>query len=265
MTIEAISKVGQMNTQTIKRIRQVYVGWKLWSPDIVQDHQYSVYEEEMLRAGLAPAARILEVGFGEGSFLDWAQKHGFTVFGLELDPQLVAAARARGHTVQEGEVRDAFGSYATKFDAVVLFDVLEHITIDGILALFDQLQLLLAPGGKIIARFPNGASPFGRAYQYGDATHVSVLTCSSISQIALAAGLRLVGQYNAARGTTSRSGGFRNSRLLRGAAFLLRDLIQAVLSRVYFGKDLPMDPNVTVILQKCTNDGEATVESITVE
>jgi 2-polyprenyl-3-methyl-5-hydroxy-6-metoxy-1,4-benzoquinol methylase len=164
-----------MNTQTLQRIRQVYVEWKSWSPHVLQDHQYSVYEEEISRANLPKAARILEVGFGEGSFLDWARDHGFAVTGIELDPELVAAARARGHSAHLGEIRSTIGGAGAEFDAVVLFDVLEHIAIDGILELLDQLLLLLAPGGMVIARFPNGASPFGRAYQYGDATHLSVL------------------------------------------------------------------------------------------
>ncbi len=239
-----------MNKQTLDRLISSYTKWKSWSLDVPPTYQYSVYSEEIARAKLPSSAHILEIGFGEGTFLDWARDQGFQCTGLEINPELVTAAQVRGHVVYQGNLGSAFPSDQGLFHAVVLFDVLEHICIEDILSLFDDLHRLLKPNGKIIARFPNGASPFGRAYQYGDATHVTVLSGNSIAQIGLAAGFDIIGQYNAARGTKSRAGGFRNNWFVRRTAFLLRDITQAILSRIYFGKNIPMDPNVTIILEK---------------
>lgn len=236
--------------QTLDRLISGYAEWKSWSPDAAPIPQFSIYSEEIARAKLLSGARILEIGFGEGTFLDWARDQGFLCSGLEINPELVESARARSHDVHRGTLHDAFPSGENIFDAVVLFDVLEHILLDDILLLFDDLRRLLRPDGKIIARFPNGASPFGRAYQYGDATHVSVLTGSSMTQIGMAAGFDLIGQYNAARGAKSHSGGLRNFWLARRISFALWDIMQAALSLTYYGKNIPMDPNITVILQK---------------
>ena len=57
-------------------------------------------------AGLAKNLRILEVGFGSGRFLDWAQAQGMTTAGVEIIPECVEAARARGHDVFAGELRE---------------------------------------------------------------------------------------------------------------------------------------------------------------
>ena len=72
------------------------------------------------------------------------------------------------------------------------FDVLEHLDFDAIAALLQDIKPLLAADGRIIARVPNGDSPFSRAIQYGDITHRSVLGSGSVRQLASRVGLRLV-------------------------------------------------------------------------
>jgi SAM-dependent methyltransferase len=238
-----------MQKQIVDRLIGDYTEWKGWSPGGGLTFQHSAYSEEIARAELPSDAHFLEIGFGEGMFLDWAREQGFSCIGLEINSELVESARARGHDVYQETLGEVFPSEESLFDAVILFDVLEHINLDDIFSLLEDLQRLLKPGGKIIARFPNGASPFGRAYQYGDATHVSVLSGSLMAQVGIAAGFDLIGQYNAARGKKSRYGGIRNSWLARRIAFTLRDIIQVVIGLAYYGKNIPLDPDVTVILE----------------
>lgn len=239
-----------MDKKTYERLMSGYIDWKPWSREIAPTFQYSVFAEEIARANVPEGARILEIGFGEGSFLDWARANGFDCAGLEINPKLVESSRARGLEVYQGTLSDAFPSGEHLFDVVVLFDVLEHIQLDDIVDLLDGLEKLLSVEGQVIARFPNGASPFGRAYQYGDATHVSVLTGSSMTQIGAATGFEQIRYYNAARGKKSRDGGIRNLWLIRQAAFLLRNFFQVIIGLIYFGKNIPMDPNITVIMRK---------------
>lgn len=42
-------------------------------------------------------ARILEIGFGNGQFMDWARAKGFQIAGVEIIPEMIDAARQRGH------------------------------------------------------------------------------------------------------------------------------------------------------------------------
>lgn len=239
-----------MKQENHDRLIASYAAWKAWTPDAPTATRNAIFAAEIARAKIRPGSRILEIGFGEGTFLDWARDHGYACEGLEINDELVAAARRRGHKCYRGSTRDVLSMGAEPFDAIVLFDVLEHMEFDDIFTLFDDLHRLLGPDGKIIARFPNGASPFGRAFQHGDATHVTALTGSLVSQIGQATGFEMISERNAARDATRHGAGFRNSALVRRAAFLARDIIQFTLSMVYFGRNMPMDPNLTVVLRK---------------
>lgn len=228
-----------------------YPLWKSWqSTGHYQDYS-RIFSQELKRSEAPSGARILEIGFGQGLFLDWAKANGHTVTGIEINQDMVDASKKRGHDVHQGDIAKVFIGRSSCFDVIVLFDVLEHITLPGIFELFIEFERLLTGRGKVIARFPNGGSPFGRLYQYEDATHKTVLTSGLIEQIAMTTGLDLISSHNAARWKRNfESGDLKNSLIVSGAAYLMRDIIQIPLSLIYYGKIVPMDPNLTVILGK---------------
>ena len=107
----------------------------------------------------AAGARLLDVGCGNGNFLEFASRAGWQVRGLDLDPVAVAAARARGLDVLEGTI-DLLDGESACYDRITLSHVLEHV--------FDPLDLLvrchrlLKPGGVLWLETPNMQSA-GRA------------------------------------------------------------------------------------------------------
>jgi len=235
----------EMNDIFRKKLFEDYTNFKGWHHGATPNHE--IYEKELSRCGKFAHGDFLEIGFGEGHFLDWAQKKGFRTCGIEIIAELVAAARANGHDVYQGALTDIDDLHDRTFDLIVAFDVLEHLTPSEILRHLEVISLHLKSTGKVLARFPNGASPFGRVYQYGDMTHVTGLTPSRLHQLALIAGLRVTASYNSAR--VVRGSGLGSS-LVRRLAYLLRDAVGLFISSIYFGKSLPMDPNVTVILER---------------
>ena len=60
-----------------------------------EDQQRPIYEEAIRRVGIAPGARVLDVGCGSGVFLRNAADRGAEVFGLDASEALIALARAR--------------------------------------------------------------------------------------------------------------------------------------------------------------------------
>ena len=190
-------------------------------------------------AGKQRGYRLLDIGFGRGELLDWAKSQGAETHGVEIIPELVTRARARGHAASASLRRLPAG----KFDVIVATDVLEHLTVDQLRDLLAQVRRLLAADGAFIARFPNGQSPFSGAYQNGDLTHVLHLTPNAVRQLAVAAGLRLERACNLRPGARGLRG------LRRAAAYLLRDLVEIALGYAYFGHRMPMDPNVVVVLR----------------
>lgn len=186
---------------------------------------------------------LLEIGFGNGDILSWAASRGYSVTGFEIQPDLVAHALARGHQAFAGPF-DASKVPAASYDFVVIFDVAEHLTIPELLALLRDLHDVLRPGGRILLRAPNTASPFGLRHQNGDVTHRSCLSIDVLKQIATLSGYQV---EKAIKPRTYPAGLLPKAR--RWAAYRLRDAIELAVGFAYFGGRIDMDPNVLVSLR----------------
>ena len=204
--------------------------------------QFSFFDHLAKLAGMKPG-RLLEVGFGEGCLLDWAKARGYDASGNELLPSMVEAARRRGLDVRLGALQA--GDFAERsFDWIVVMDVLEHLTTEQIIEHLTLFRALLRPSGKVIARFPNGASPFFGVHQYGDVTHLTPLSPESLGQLAARAGM-----------TVSRELRLRpypdglGAQAKRWLSYRARDLIELVAATAYYGRRLTLDPDATVVLE----------------
>jgi 2-polyprenyl-3-methyl-5-hydroxy-6-metoxy-1,4-benzoquinol methylase len=97
--------------------------------------------------------RLLDVGAHAGRFLRLARAAGWDAEGLELNPKTAAyAAAASGAPVLQGNVHSF--QPAHPYDAVTLTDVLEHIPQP--LEVLTRVHALLAPGGYLAVKVPNG-------------------------------------------------------------------------------------------------------------
>lgn len=105
-----------------------------------------------LRAPAPGRNRLLDVGCGDGSGAAFLALLGWTVQGVEPDPQAAEAARQRGVPVRTGFLEDPKFPEAS-FDAVVLTHVLEHAPDP--LALLRECRRVLAPQGTLVAITPN--------------------------------------------------------------------------------------------------------------
>jgi 2-polyprenyl-3-methyl-5-hydroxy-6-metoxy-1,4-benzoquinol methylase len=197
--------------------------------DFELERLHEEFEIETARAGLGAGARILEIGYGHGHFLDWAKARGCTVTGTEINPGLHEAAAARGHDVHLGTLDEVDLPADIRYDAIVAFDVFEHLTVDELKHTLETLHGLLTDTGTVFARFPNGGSPFGLAFQSGDITGFEVAFC-----------------MNAARTVSG-----RRARWLKRLAFKLCDAIEVVVAFLYFrGRRMPLDGNLVCLLRK---------------
>ena len=224
-----------------------YEDWKGWAESDFgrcSGYDAAYFRVEVLDR-LAPSSgqQLLEVGFGNGGFMGCAKRWGHSVTGLELNPVLRRRAAASGF-----EVRDSSFALATDaFDAAVAFDVLEHVPHEEIVGFLRELRRCVKPGGLIILRFPNGDSPFGRAHQYGDVTHVSVIGSAKLGYFAKAAQLRLVALHNQAVP-------MRDVRLRKKLSGAVRHVVQGSLERLigwtFYGARRPLAQNVVAVLRK---------------
>jgi len=223
---------------------QTYPVHKRWSGETFKGDldRFSVI---MHRVSLPPSSGILELGFGEGHFLDWGRQRGHRVVGIEILPEMVEHARRRGHVVHLGPISRVDIEKAETFDLLAAFDVVEHLSLAELIEVFQSASRLLKPDGKILLQFPNTSSPFSSLYQSGDITHISAVSWPALQQIAPAQGWVLEQFFNA-RVTTKPL----MKRIKLWLVHRLRDLIEFVFSYVYYGTRLPMDPNIAVILTR---------------
>lgn len=103
-------------------------------------------------AGRRPG-RLLDVGCATGVFLDGMRRLGWQAQGVEPSPYAAAYARRRfGLEVHEGLLEEA-GLPAASFDAITMWDVLEHVHEPR--PVLAELARLLRPGGVLVLSLPN--------------------------------------------------------------------------------------------------------------
>jgi SAM-dependent methyltransferase len=96
---------------------------------------------------------LLEIGCANGLFLDAMRRRGkWELQGVDVSPHAVTAARAQlGLKVFQGTLHEA--QFTTgAFDAVVMWDVLEHVHDPA--ATLIEINRILAPDGVLVFRLP---------------------------------------------------------------------------------------------------------------
>ncbi len=230
------------DTAWLDRVYGDYDGWKDWETPSERERAIAnkLFAIELRRTGAKPPSRVLEIGFGSGDFLVFLNQQGFQCDGIERRDPHNARLQALGINATTTPLSDLAPGH---YDAVFAFDVLEHMTKPELLDAMVQIERVLKPGGHLLARFPNGASPFGRFGHNGDLTHLLALTPGSFGQACSLAGLRHDGSWNAAYRWT---GAGRVNRFTKPLLLALRRLSEAFIGYIHFGMQMPLDPQVTV-------------------
>lgn len=119
---------------------------------------------------------VLDIGCGDGYFLQMLHDAGVEPYGVELDPELAGAVERRGFPCYAGPVQQFFEACALeqeawRFDGVMLGHILEHLRPAEALALTARSVALLNPGGRVIILTPNIGHPVVQEHFWLDVTH----------------------------------------------------------------------------------------------
>ena len=98
--------------------------------------------------------RILDIGCGTGLFLAVARRRGWQPYGVDDCSPAIAHARDHfGLDVWNGQFTDFAAREGLRFDAIAMWDIIEHARAP--VALLDAARGVLAPGGVIGISTPN--------------------------------------------------------------------------------------------------------------
>ena len=137
--------------------------------------------------------RLLDVGAGDGAFLDLARGAGRLTYGVELNLQAAAAAKARGHSM----VNKLVGEFTADdlggpVDFISFFQVVEHVPDPR--RLIRTSAELVRPGGYLMVSVPSRAGLF-RLLPYDPANlpphHLSRWRRQDLETLAAVCGLRV--------------------------------------------------------------------------
>lgn len=152
-------------------------------------------------------SRVLDLGCGDGALLAFLQStKGVEARGIELKPELVQAAVARGVPVYQGDVENSLSEYPDNaFDYVILSQTVQETRLP-----LHVLTQMLRIGSHAIIAFPNfghwrvrfahlasGRAPRTRLFPYAwhDSPNIHFLTVLDFEELIRAQGWGIERQF----------------------------------------------------------------------
>jgi SAM-dependent methyltransferase len=133
---------------------------------------------------IANDANILEIGCGYGRYLIALKELGYTnCYGIDISEQQVSYAinKLNLENIEKADALKWLEGKESKYECILLFDILEHLANDDLMELGGKLYKALHPGGKLIIQAPNGMAPLS-PFLWGDLTHKRAFTVTSMRQ-----------------------------------------------------------------------------------
>ena len=145
-----------------------------------------VYDRIVLR--WLPAdrcARIAELACGHGSFLAWLHERQYReLTGVDSSFEQIQLAQQTGAAVCQMDANQWLaGQRDASQQAIVAIDLIEHISRDDFMELLCGAHRVLAPGGRLILRYPNGDSPLVGRNLFNDITHIWTYTTNCVETL----------------------------------------------------------------------------------
>ena len=176
------------------------------------------FDLDVIASWIEPGARVLDLGCGEGSLLEYLIQHKKVIgSGIEKNESRVAKCIEKGLSVLQGDINQEVEDYPdNSFDYVILSQTLQQVYAPD-----NLIRSMLRIGKKGIVSFPNfghwrvrlqllmtGHAPVTKQlpYQWYDTPNIRVLTLKDFRKFAYEVGYRILKEVAIETQTVSREG-----------------------------------------------------------
>ncbi|QIK36800.1 methyltransferase domain-containing protein [Caldichromatium japonicum] len=170
---------------------QSFEGVHRGPPELIQARQRTYLPFIQAAIPDRAAGWVLDLGCGGGEWLALLTEAGFKAEGIDINPNLIAAARQKGLRVHQADLFEYLRMLANcTYAAVTAFQVIEHLPLEALLDLFAEARRILRPGGVLILETPNPENIQVAAYSFWlDPTHLRPLPPPLLVNLAVHFGL----------------------------------------------------------------------------
>lgn len=142
----------------------------------------------LLNRYFSPDQKLLEVGCGEGVLMSQLEGGGYTIDGCDLNESALSRALTVAGKLFLYNIFDKAEEFKTKYDGLILFDIIEHIEND--VDFIKAASFSLKKGGLIFINVPafeflysNYDKQIGHVRRYNRGSMISVLKQAGIEPL----------------------------------------------------------------------------------
>lgn len=152
---------------------------------------------------------VVDLGCGRGEWLELLKEEGYRALGIDTNSVLLDRCRARGLEVVDSDALQYLrGLPDNSLSAVTGFHIIEHLEIEVLMKLLDEIVRVLHPGGMVIFETPNPENVLvGSNYFYFDPTHRNPLPSLLMNFLLTSRGLHRIEVMNLHAWDQARIGG----------------------------------------------------------
>lgn len=155
--------LGQLEGAFYEYLHQVSESGSAWNREVL-----SFYVPMFANCG-----RVLDVGCGEGQFIELLQNEGVEVLGIDSDSRMVQVCLQKGLDVVHANLFEYLPEHEGQFDGIFNSNLIEHLPASDAARFFQLCHRALSVGGTLLIATPNPASLIVQLHEFWrDVTHV---------------------------------------------------------------------------------------------
>lgn len=128
--------------------------WSYYQSKAPETFRGSAFRLNFLTRYICSAQKVLNIGIGGGLFEHFAHQKGAYVFSLDPDWMSLRTHIAENNSIHTAGKLENLPFADNSFDAVVVSEVIEHLSPKITLDALQEVRRVLVPGGRIIGTVP---------------------------------------------------------------------------------------------------------------